>query len=211
MRTITTAFALGLLLGFPARSVAQSSAAPKIGVINVLRAIIESQEGKLANEEFQKKYEVRRQELAKKQKELEDLQQQLRTQANTLNDQTRASLSRNITTRTTELQRAQEDSEKEFTELRNEIFNRIGSKLAPLVQRYAKEYNFTLVFDSSNQSSQLSFIDPAIDFTDDIIKRYDAAQVSSSSAPAAQKPALPPPQTTPEPAAKQPAAPGKKN
>jgi len=191
--------------------VAQSGAAPKIGVINVLRAIIESQEGKLANEEFQKKYEVRRQELAKKQKELEDLQQQLRTQANTLNDQTRASLSRNITIRTTELQRAQEDSEKEFTELRNEIFNRIGSKLAPLVQGYAKEYNFTLVFDSSNQNSQLSFIDPAIDFTDDIIKRYDAAQVSSSSAPAAQKPALPPPQTTPEPAAKQPAAPGKKN
>jgi outer membrane protein len=211
MRTTTTVFALGLLLGFPARSVAQSGAAPKIGVINVLRAIIESQEGKLANEEFQKKYEVRRQELAKKQKELEDLQQQLRTQANTLNDQTRASLSRNITIRTTELQRAQEDSEKEFTELRNEIFNRIGSKLAPLVQRYAKEYNFTLVFDSSNQSSQLSFIDPAIDFTDDIIKRYDSAQVSSSSAPAAQKPTLPASQTTPEPAVKQPAAPGKKN
>ncbi|HEX2523390.1 MAG TPA: OmpH family outer membrane protein, partial [Terriglobia bacterium] len=161
--------------------------------------------------EFQKKYEVRRQELAKKQKELEDLQQQLRTQANTLNDQTRASLSRNITIRTTELQRAQEDSEKEFTELRNEIFNRIGSKLAPLVQRYAKEYNFTLVFDSSNQSSQLSFIDPAIDFTDDIIKRYDSAQVSSSSAPAAQKPTLPASQTTPEPAVKQPAAPAKKD
>jgi Skp family chaperone for outer membrane proteins len=211
MKKVTTVFALGLLLGFPARSVAQSSAAPKIGVINVLRAIIESQEGKLANEEFQKKYEARRQELAKKQKELEDLQQQLRTQANTLNDQTRSSLSRNVATKTTELQRAQEDSEKEFTELRNEIFNRIGFKLAPLVQGYAKEYNFTLVFDSSNQNNQLSFIDPAIDFTDDIIKRYDAAQVSSSSAPAAQKPALPPPQTTPEAAARQPAAPGKKN
>ena len=211
MKKITILFAVSLVLGFPAGSAAQSNTAPKIGVINVLRAIIESQEGKLANEEFQKKYEVRRQELAKKQKELEDLQQQLRTQSNTLNDQTRASLSRNITIRTTELQRAQEDSEKEFTELRNEIFNRIGSKLAPLVQRYAKEYNFTLVFDSSNQSSQLSFIDPAIDFTDDIIKRYDSAQVSSSSAPAAQKPTLPASQTTPEPAVKQPAAPAKKD
>jgi Skp family chaperone for outer membrane proteins len=210
MKKITILFAVSLVLGFPAGSAAQSNTAPKIGVINVLRAIIESQEGKLANEEFQKKYEVRRQELAKKQKELEDLQQQLRTQANTLNDQTRASLSRNITIRTTELQRAQEDSEKEFTELRNEIFNRIGSKLAPLVQRYAKEYNFTLVFDSSNQSSQLSFIDPAIDFTDDIIKRYDSAHVSSSSAPAAQKPTLPASQT-PEPAVKQPAAPAKKD
>src|SRR5262245_37376228 len=123
MKKITTMFVVSLLLGFPARSAAQSSIAPKIGVINVLRAIIESQEGKLANEEFQKKYEARRQELAKKQKDLEDLQQQLRTQANTLNDQTRASLSRNVTTKTTELQRAQEDSEKEFTELRNEIFN----------------------------------------------------------------------------------------
>jgi Skp family chaperone for outer membrane proteins len=211
MKRITTLFAIAFLLGVPARSAAQGNSGPKIGVMNVLRAIIECQEGKLANEDFQTKYEARRQELAKKQKELEDLQQQLRSQPNTLNDQARAALGKNIEVKTTELQRAQEDAEKEFTGLRNEIFNRIGSKLAPVVQQYAKEYQFTLVFDSSNQTSQLSFVDPAIDITDDIIKRYDAAQVSSSGAPAAKKPALPPPQATPEAAAKQPAVPAKKN
>ena len=112
---------------------------PKIGVMNVLRAIVECNEGKQANEEFQKKFEVKREELSKKQKEIETLQQQLKSQAATLNDGARAGLARSLEVKTTELQRSQEDAEKEFNELRNQIFNRIGGKLAPLVQQYAKK------------------------------------------------------------------------
>lgn len=191
-RATTLLLAAAALFAFSGRSAAQQSSTPRIGVMNVLRAIVECQEGKQANEDFQRKYEAKREELAKKQKELEELQQQLKTQAGTLNDQARAALSKSIDAKTTELQRAQEDAEKEFTELRNEIFNRIGSKLAPLVQQYAKEHNFTLVLDSSTQNSQLSYIDPTIDITDDVIKRYDSAQVSSSSTPVAPAAAKPP-------------------
>jgi Skp family chaperone for outer membrane proteins len=192
------------------QAVAAQSTAPKIGVMNVLRAIVECREGKQANEEFQKKFEAKRDELSKKQKEIETLQQQLKSQAATLNDEARAGLSKSIEQKTTELKRAQEDAEKEFNELRNEIFNRIGSKLAPLVQQYAKEKNFTLVLDSSSQTTQLTYIDPATDITDEVVKRYDAMQVSSNSLAPAAKPATaaPPPKApaTKPPAAKPPAA-----
>ena len=162
---------------------------PKIGVMNVLRAIVESNEGKQANEEFQKKFEAKREELSKKQKEIETLQQQLKSQAATPNDPARAGLARSLEVKTTELQRSQEDAEKEFNELRNQIFNRIGGKLAPLVQQYAKEKAFTLVLDSSSQTTQLTYVDPATDITDEVVKRYDAMQVSSSSPAPATKPA----------------------
>ena len=144
--------------------------------------------------EFQKKFEAKREELSRKQKEIETLQQQLKSQAATLNDEARAGLTRSIQVKTTDLQRSQEDAEKEFNELRNQIFNRIGSKLAPLVQQYAKEKNFTLVLDSSSQTTQLTYVDPATDITDDVVKRYDAMQVSSSSSAPAAKPATTTPQ-----------------
>lgn len=190
------------MLALPWVATAQSSA-PKIGVMNVLRAIVECSEGKQANEEFQKKFEAKRDELSRKQKEVETLQQQLKSQAATLNDEAQAALTRSIQAKTTDLQRSQEDAEKEFNELRNQIFNRIGSKLAPLVQQYAKEKNFTLVMDSSSQTTQLTYVDPATDITDDVVKRYDAMQVSSSS-PAA-KPAIATPPKAPAPTAKPPA------
>jgi outer membrane protein len=191
-------------LTLPIAAAAQTSP-PKIGVMNVLRAIVECSEGKQANEEFQKKFEAKRDELAKKQKEVETLQQQLKSQAATLNEEARAGLTKSIEAKSTDLQRSQEDAEKEFNELRNQIFNRIGSKLAPLVQQYAKEKNFTLVFDSSSQTTQLTYVDPATDITDDVVKRYDAMQVSSSSSAPAAKPATasPPPKA---PAVKPPAA-----
>ena len=194
-----------IVLALPGVAAAQN-VPPKLGVMNVLRAIVECNEGKQANEEFQKKYEAKREELSKKQKELETLQQQLKSQTTPQNDGARATLTRNIEVKTTELQRSQEDAEKEFNELRNEIFNRIGSKLAPLVQQYAKEKGFTMVLDSSSQTTQLTYIDPAIDITDEVVKRYDAMKVSSSSTPATTKPAAATPQKVPAPAAKPPAS-----
>jgi len=197
-----------VLAGIVALALSVAAAAqtspPKIGVMNVLRAIVECSEGKQANEEFQKKFEAKRDELSRKQKEIETLQQQLKSQAATLNEEAGAALARSIEAKTTDLKRSQEDAEKEFNELRNQVFNRIGSKLAPLVQQYAKEKNFTLVLDSSSQTTQLTYVDPATDITDDVVKRYDAMQVSSTSPAPAAKPATaaPPPRA---PAAKPPA------
>ena len=64
-------------------------------------------------------------------------------------------------------------------------FGRIGNKIGPLVQKYAKENNFTIIVDSSNQNSQLIYADPGIDITDDIIKRVDIALAPAAAAPAA--------------------------
>jgi outer membrane protein len=183
--------ALGLM---PSKDLwAQGSAPLKYGVLNVIRVIAESSEGKQANEDYQIKLEAKRDELAKKQKEIQDLQQQLQSQAKTLNDEARYALTKSVNTKNTELQRVQEDAEKEFTAMRNGIFNRIGNKLAPVVQQYAKEYNFALILDSSSQASPILYSDAAVEITDDIIKRFDASQVTSRvPGPTSEKTAAPP-------------------
>jgi outer membrane protein len=181
----------GLMAAFalmiPLRLHAQSSTA-KIGLLNVLKAISECSEGKVALGEFQKKVEAKRDELEKKNNEIQELQKQLQSQARTLNDESRAALTKSIDSKTTELQRAQDDAQKEFGQMQNEILGRIGNRVGPLVQQYAKENNFSLIVDSSNQNSQVVYFDPTIDITEEIIKRADAAQAPASPAPAANKP-----------------------
>jgi outer membrane protein len=159
--------------------------------------------------EFQKQVDAKQEELQRKNAEIQGLQKQLQDQARTLNDESKAALSRTIETKNTDLQRATEDARKEFTDKQNEIFNRIGGKLMPVLQQYAKENNFAVIVDSSSQTSQLVYADPAIDITDDLIKRFDATQPGSTppavsgikpTAPATgagTKPLVPPPTKAP--------------
>jgi outer membrane protein len=168
----------------------------KIGVLHVYTAISQCAEGKQALGEFEKKATAKKEELERKNNEIQELQKQLQSQARTLNDDSRQALSKSIDSKTTELQRATDDAQKEFGQMQNEILGRIGNKIGPLVQKYAKDNNFTIIVDSSNQNSQLIYADPAIDITEDIIKRVDTA-LAPAGAPAATPPTATPPATTP--------------
>jgi outer membrane protein len=176
----------------PYRLLAQSSPG-KIGVLHVYTAITQNAEGKQAMADFEKKATAKKEELEKKNNEIQELQKQLQSQARTLNDDSRAALVKSIDSKTTELQRGTDDAQKEFGQMQNEILGRIGNKIGPLVQQYAKENNFTIIVDSSNQNSQLIYADPAIDITEDIIKRVDTALAPAAAAPAAVAPAAAPP------------------
>jgi outer membrane protein len=172
----------GFSLMMPYTLSAQAGA-NKVGLLNVFKAISECAEGKVALGEFQKKVDAKREELERKNNEVQELQKQLQSQARTLNDESRSALTKSIDSKTTELQRAQDDAQKEFQQMQNEILGRIGNRVGPLVQQYAKENNFTLIVDSSNQNSQVIYFDPAIDITEVIIKRADAAQPAAAAPP----------------------------
>ena len=184
----------------PLSALAQSGNATKVGTISLIRAIGDSAEGKVALADFQKKADAKREELDRKNNEIQELQKQLQSQSRTLNDDSRAALAKSIDAKSTEYQRATDDARKEFGDMQNEILNRIGSKLMPVLQQYAKENNFALIVDSSSQTSQiLLYADPSIDVTDDIIKRFDASQSGSGvSTPGGVKPAPGPAPTVPK-------------
>jgi Skp family chaperone for outer membrane proteins len=86
----------------------------KIGLLNVMRVMAECTEGKQTLGDFQKKVEAKKVELDKKNNEIQDLQKQLQSQARTLNDESRAALAKSIEVKTTELQRSQDDAQKDL-------------------------------------------------------------------------------------------------
>lgn len=184
-----TAFLPVLLLGLIGPLRVQGQEMLKAGVLHVARAIFESEEGKTAMADLQKKVDAKQEEFAKQQKEIQDLQAQIQRQGATLNQEAQAALARNLENKQISFQRATEDAQKEFSQLRQDIFNRIGRKIAAEVQKYATENNFYLILDSSSQNSQVLYNTSSVDITTDIIKRFNLSQTTPSTPAAAPPPA----------------------
>jgi outer membrane protein len=176
-----------MTLILPVGLYAQSSG--KVAILNLASAMEKSMEGKQAIADFQAKLTSKQNEMQKKSNEIEEMQKQLQTQGQTLSDDARATLARKIEIGNTDLTRAREDAQKEFGTMQQEIYGRLGSKMMPIIEQYAKENNISMILDPVIQSSQVIYFDPSIEITDDIVKRYDAAP---AAAPApANRPAQP--------------------
>jgi outer membrane protein len=204
-------------LCLPALAWAQAPAGGKIGVLNIQQAIAETAEGKQAFADLQKKFQPRQADLQKQQTEIQNLQDQLQRQQTTLSDTERIRLSRELSEKQKLFDRARQDAASDFQEDRQDIMNRIGTKMVQVISDYAKQNGYALILDAqipivgSNDVNDtqipIYFAAADVDVREEVVKRYDAAfPVQAAAAPAtgAAKPAG---TTAAKPAAKPPAKP----
>ena len=191
---------LSVLLGILAWPVLASAqgASGKIGVINIQESIGKSAEGKKASAELQKKYQPREQDLQRQQQDIAALQDQLQKQAMTLSDEERERLSRELEEKQKILKRASEDANVDYQKDSQEVIRRIGQKMLRVLSEYAQQNSFVLVID--NAQIPVYYAAKEADLTEEIVKRYDAANpvAAGTSAPA-------PPATAPGPPPRRPA------
>ena len=159
---------------FPVIALAQNSNG-KVVVIHYEAVIRECSEGQRAFADFDKKVAAKRAKLGKKNNELLTLRRQLVEQAGSLNEQAQRTLSQNIEVKDTQMKREQEDAQKEFSAIQQEIFRRIALRFGPVLQKYATEQGISMIVDSSKPTNQVFFVNPAIEITGKIIKIFDAA------------------------------------
>ena len=218
---LVTVAALTLVLGLPvlaqsaasAPAVAPAAAAAsgKVGIVNIQQAIVTSNEGQRDFAELQKKFDPKRQELEGLNKEIEELQKKFNTQAEKLNDEARADLLKQIDSRKKQMQRSYEDANADVQAQQNEIANRIGQKLISVLDKYAKDHDFSVVLDVSGQASPVLWAAASVDMTKAVIDAYNAQSgvpapaKSASVVPATVAPAA----SAARPAAVAPATPGK--
>lgn len=170
--------ALAALL-FAAAAGAQSGgakadpAAPKAGVINVQVAIQNTAEGKQASAELQSQFAPRSTELDNLSKQIQDIQTRLRTGATTLSDEEKARLTREGETMTRQLNRKQQEFQDDANEAQREVVDRIGRKMIDVLDKYAKEQGYVIVFDTSSQTTPVIYAANQIDVTQEIIRLYD--------------------------------------
>jgi len=176
----------------------------KVGIINIQGAILASNEGRRDLEALDKKFDPKRTELQNLNKEIEDLKKQLSTQGDKMNEDARGNLVRNLETKQKQMQRSSEDAQNEYQQQQSEVAQRILQKMAPLIDKFAKDNQYTVLMDVSQPWPQgpVLWFGASADVTKQVVDLYNAQ--SGVAAPASAPSSSSKPNsgtTTPKPAA----------
>lgn len=191
---------------------AQAQVPAKIGVIQVQEAILNTKDGQKAANDLQAKFAPRKAELEKKQGDITGLQDQLKRGSATMSDDAKNKLVRDIDAKTTALKRESEDFDTDVQDEEGKLMQQLGQKVMKVVDKYALDNGFAVIFDVSNPQTPVLWRATATDITADIIALYDKANPSTAtpaatSAPASRPAATGAPASRPAAAAPAPARP----
>lgn len=179
---ISRAAAAGLLslaLAAPSAAGAQQAApaAPagpiKIAVIDTEKILLSSQAGKKALADLKKLQEAKENELRTKAQELKDLQSKITEGRLSLAQDKLADLSKQYEEKEIALRRLQDDATRELNKKRDEMLAAIDGRVMPVINQAGKDLGYTLIFRKFE--SGLIYADEAVDITNVIIQRLDAA------------------------------------
>jgi outer membrane protein len=200
-----------LALGAIAAS-AQTDASPvKVGVINIQQAIVSTKDGQTAATALQSKFDPTRKELEGMQGEIASLRDQLSKGSNTMSEDAKQNLMRQIDDRTRQYNRRAEDAQAEFEAEQQRLLGDLGQKIMTVIDKYSRDNGYAVILDVSNPQTPVLFASNTIDITKQVIELYDQnAPAPAAAAPASQAPpsaANPVPQGVPPAASPVPQAP----
>ena len=176
--------------------------AQKIGVIDMQSALLGTKDGQKAAAELKAKFTPKEEELQKRQQALQAKQEQFRKTENTISDEAKATLTRDIDSLTRTLQRDSEDANQDLQAEQQRILGDLSQKMNQVLGKYASDKQLTIVLDVSGQPNNVLFASNTADITRDIIALYDAA---APLVPSAIAPATKAPGSAPAPAPRRPA------
>ena len=194
-----------LVMGAAMLAHAQSGAPAqtKVGIIHIQNAIISTKDGQKAAADLTAKFAPKKADLEKKQSLVVQLQDQLRKGSNTMSEEAKEKLMREIDQTDKSIKRDTEDDNAELEQEQGRIMQELGQKMMAVIDKYAKDNGYAMILDVSSAQSPVLYATSGIDITQDIIALYDKnSPATTSSAPASKAPA-------PPPAAAKPAAPPK--
>ncbi|MCL6507749.1 MAG: OmpH family outer membrane protein [Bryobacteraceae bacterium] len=143
----------------------------KVAVINMQRALLDTAELKKAQAELEAKFRPRQEAMAKLQKEIESIQQQLQTMRGKLTDQAEQDLNLQMQRKQRELQRLNEDLQADVDFERNTILSRTGRQMQQIIAKLAEEKGLDLVLDATDAH----YFRPVLDLTQEATAAYDKA------------------------------------
>ena len=174
---------------------AQTKTVPnKVGIIHIQNAIISTKDGQKAAGELQARFAPKKADLDKKQSSIAQLQDQLRKGSNTMSDDAKQRLMRDIDQNTKSLNRETEDAQAELDQEQGKLMQELGQRMMAVITKYAKDNGFSLIIDVSSQQT------PVLYAANEIVSLYDKnAPASPMSTLPAPKPsaAAPPPAAAP--------------
>lgn len=188
MRAVALTIILGAMF-FPQRGVAQEL---RIAVVDIETLTFMTDEGKVVSEKLKKRFDEISALMQKAQTEIETKEKTRRDGERALSAAAKQTLEREIDNLKIAFERKNQDYQKEYTDLQNELIDPVAAKAQVMLQKYIKEKNFTMVLDLSAENGNIRWSNPANDITQDVIKLLNEEYKKNPAAaatPAAARPA----------------------
>lgn len=158
----------------------------RFAVIDVQRVLSGSTAGKAAYERLRKMQEDRVAKAQKMSEELASLDNELNTKKASLNEERIAEMTRQLSDKKIAMQRYAQDADREVGESRDKALAELEAKIKPVIDALGKEMGLAAIFNKFE--SGLVYASDAIDITDTVVKRFDAAQGGTAASAPAKKP-----------------------
>jgi outer membrane protein len=162
----------------------QADVAPtKIAFVWVQKALVNTDEGKARAKELDDWVRPRQEELARLNKEVNDIKGEILSKQGVASDDVIAQLNRRGVAKQRELEDRQRDLKREAEEKQQAVLKDLGAKLQDVITKYSEASHYTVVFIAN--PDQLAYLAPSADITDTVIKLYNERYPLAAKAPAA--------------------------
>ena len=154
----------------------------KVAFVDIQAIASTSAEGKSATGKLDAFRKKTSDTLQAKSTTLKGMQDKLSSGGSVMNDQARGQLEKEIEKGQRELQFAQEDAQRDLTEMQNQLQAEFQEKLNPVLEQVRAEKGLLMIF--SIRDSGIIAVDLGLDLSGEVVKRFDAAV---KTAPATKK------------------------
>jgi outer membrane protein len=145
----------------------------KIAVIDSNRIVEESVAGKAALTQLSSLRDAKLESMRALRQEIADGQKRYDEGRLSLTEERLAEMQKDLQDKAVQLKRLQEDAERELEKQQREALKKIENRVLAIIEQVGKEQGYTLIFNKFQAG--LVFADDAIDITDVILQRFDAA------------------------------------
>lgn len=187
-------------------AVAPQAIPAKIALIAFEQSVFATNEGQVAVQGVQKKYEPKKGQIDTLAQEVDSLKKQLQALPATTSDEDRASRLKNIDIKEKQLNRDAEDAQTAYNADLQEAYGKLAQKVNATMRKYVQDNGYTLLLDVSGQQNPVLWALPTTDVTEAVITAYNTASGVAAPPPSAPSATRPRPTSATKPA---PAAPKK--
>jgi outer membrane protein len=146
----------------------------KVGVFDSQRLSEETEQGKKFQAELDAFRNKVASEIEAKEKEIKNLEDQLKAQELSLSEEKRAALQKEIQKKYLDIQRMRDDASRDFQSELLEVQKKFQDELLQIVAEIGREQGYTIIFEKI----QVIYFSGVVDITNDIITKFNEAYVS---------------------------------
>lgn len=154
----------------PRNLLAAAASAGTIAYIDSQRVVDESKAGKASLKELEDFKKKNEEELAKRDKEMKDMEDELQKQKMALSPDAQNKKEEAIRRKGIDLKRFKEDKEQELKEMYFQHLNKIKDEIIQIVQKIGQEKGYSMII---NRDDSIIYADPTHDITNMVIEAYD--------------------------------------